>query len=384
MKFIQLLEAVLLTEEKITDKGYYMETTDDNFVPGVGIPDLTGAIKNFCGRVTVGKGPNEKNVRMKNYAWNTPARNIGKSYVYKAAILGDSNSKNQRTVIFYKMVAGFDPTREEQKLTKFIKSEYEGGFDVDEAASKRAKEEYIDKKKKEIRDKYKDGGDLNDEIEEINTLLNSDIDRTVHKTKDVDVSIYTQIDDIIRVRPEIINYIGKRECTYGELINAKATLNQQGRDKAYWGNEYERYKNVKRAGDFDAKTIRGNRDEIGEQVKEYAKKLAKEKMQMLMANGVSREDALAAAKEAYPKFIKQYQAEYYKKNGFASGPNRIISTNTTHPLMTRHGNAIKNMRSAGAKEAMQNAYRRALNSGKSKEEAKAEAIALYNKMMGNQ
>lgn len=384
MKFIQLLEAVLLTEEKITDKGYYMETPDDNFVPGVGIPDLTGTIKNFCGRVTVGKGPNEKNVRMKNYAWNTPARNAGKSYVYKAAILGDSNDKNQRTVIFYKMVAGFDPTREEQKLTKFIKSEHEGGFDVDDNASKRAKEEYIAKKKKEIRDKYKDGGDLNAEIEELNTLLNSNIDKTIHKTKDADVSIYTQIDDIISVRPEIINYIGKRECTYGELINARAAFNQQGRDKAYWGNLYDRYKEVKRAGDFDAKTIKGNRDEISEQVKEYAKKLAKEKMQMLMANGVSREDALAAANEAYPKFVKQYQAEYYKKTGFASGPKRIASTNTTHPLMTRHGNAIKNMRSTGAKEAMQNAYRRALNSGKSKEEAKAEAIALYNKMMGNQ
>lgn len=384
MKFIQLLEAVLLTEKKITDKGYYIETDGSDFVPGVGIPDLTGAIKNFCGVVAVGKGPNEKNVRMKNYAWNTPARNIGKSYVYKAAILGDSNDKNQRTVIFYKMVAGFDPAREEQKLIKFIKSEYEGGFDVDEDASKRAKEEYITKKKRKIEDKFKEDGDLNAKQEALNALLNSDIDKTIHKTKDVDVSIYTQIDDIISVRPEIINYIGKRECTYGELINARTAFNQQGRDKAYWGNLYDRYKEVKRAGDFNAKTIKGNRDEISEQVKEYAKKLAKEKMQMLMANGVSREDALAAAKEAYPKFIKQYQTEYYKKTGLASNPKRIISTNTTHPLMTRHGNAIKNMRSASAKEAMQNAYRRALNSGKSKEEAKAEAIALYNKMMGNQ
>ena len=386
MKFKELLEAVLLTEgkgEKITDKGYYMETPDDKFVPGVGIPDLTGVIKNFCGRVTVGKGPNEKQVRMKNYAWNTPARNIGKSYVYKAAILGDSNDKNQRTVIFYKMVAGFDPTREEQKLAKFIKSEYEGGFDVDEGASKRAKEEYIAKKKKEIRDKYKDSGDLNAEREELNALLNSNIDKTVHKTKDADVTINTRIDDIIRVHPSLINFIGKRECTFGEFAETKAQMNQEGRDKAYWGNEYERYKDVKRAGDFDAKAIKGNRDEINDQVKEYAKKLAKEKMQMLIANGVSREDALAAAKEAYPKFVKQYQAEYHKKNGFASGPKRTISTNTTHPLMTQHGNAIRSMRSAGAKEAMQNAYRRALNSGKSKEEAKAEAIALYNKMMGN-
>ena len=293
MKFKELLEAVLLIErkeEKITDKGYYAETPGDDFVLGVGIPDLTGAIKNFCGRVTVGKGPNEKNVRMKTYAWNTPARNIGKPYAYKAAVLGDSNDKNQRTVIFYKMVAGFDPTREEQKLTKFIKSEHEGGFDIDEDTSKRSKEEYIAKKKHEIENKFKEDGNLNAKREALNALANSDNDKTVLKTKDADVSIYTQIDDIIKVRPEIINYIGKRECTYGELINARTVFNQEGRDKEYWGNEYERYKDVKRAGDFDAKAIKGNRDEINDQVKEYAKKLAKEKMQMLIANGVSRED----------------------------------------------------------------------------------------------
>lgn len=376
MKFKELLEAVLLTEgkeEKITDRGYYMETPDSEFVPGVGIPDLTGAIKNFCGYLTVGNGPDEKKVRMKNYAWNTPARNIGKSYVYKAAILGDSDDKNQRTVIFYKITAGFDPHREEEKLIKFIKSEYEGGFDIDEEASARAKDEAIAKMRKKLADKGENPNNFNSDS----------VEKTIYKSKDADVSISTHIDDIIKVDPYLINFIGIRECTYGELAKAKAQMNQEGRDKAYWGNEYERYKDVRRAGDFDAKSIRGNRDEINDQVKEYAKKLAKEKMQMLMANGVSREDALAAAKEAYPKFVKQYQAEYYKKNGFASGPKRTISTNTTHPLMTQHGNAIRSMRSAGAKEAMQNAYRRALNNGKSKEEAKAEAIALYNKMMGN-
>ena len=376
MKFEELLEAVLLTEgkeEKITDKGYYMETPDDKFVPGVGIPDLTGVIKNFCGYLTVGKGPDEKKVRMKNYAWNTPARNIGKSYVYKAAILGDSNDKNQRTVIFYKMVAGFDPHREEEKLIKFIKSEYEGGFDIDEEASARAKDEAIAKIRKKLADKGENPNNFNGDS----------VEKTIYKSKDADVTINTRIDDIIRVHPSLINFIGTRECTFSEFVEVKAQMNQEGRDKAYWGNEYERYKDVRRAGDFDAKSIRGNRDEINDQVKEYAKKLAKEKMQMLMANGVSREDALAAAKEAYPKFVKQYQAEFYKKNGFASGPKRTISTNTTHPIMTQHGNAIRSMRSAGAKEAMQNAYRRALNNGKSKEEAKAEAIALYNKMMGN-
>lgn len=377
MKFKELLEAVLLTEgkeEKITDKGYYMETPDDNFVLGVGIPDLTGAIKNYCGKITVGTGPDEKRVRVKNYAWNTPARNIGKSYVYKAAILGDSDNKNQRTVIFYKMTAGFDPHREEEKLIKFIKSEYEGGFDIDEKASARAKDEAIAKMRKRLADKG----------ENPNSFNNASLERTVYKSKDADVSISTHIDDIIRVEPRVINFIGVRECTYGELTKVKAQINQEYRDKAYWGSEHERYKDVKRAGDFDAKSIKGNRDEIIDQVKEYAKKLAKEKMQMLMANGVSREDALAAAKEAYPKFIKQYQAEYHKKKGLTSSPKRTVSSNSVHPLMAQHGNAIRSIRSsAGAKEAMQNAYRRALNSGKSKEEAKAEAVALYNKMMGN-
>ena len=384
MKFIQLLEAVLLTEEKITDKGYYMETTDDNFVPGVGIPDLTGAIKNFCGRVTVGKGPNEKNVRMKNYAWNTPARNVGKSYVYKAAILDDSDSKNQRTVIFYKMVAGFDPTREEQKLTKFIKSEYEGGFDVDDDASKRAKEEYIAKQKRKIEDKFKEDGDLNAKQKALNALLNSDIDRTVHKTKDADVSIYTQIDDIISVRPEIINYIGKRECTYGELINARTAFNQQGRDKAYWGNLYDRYKGVKRAGEFNVNDIKGNREEIEEQLKQHAKAAAKELMQVLMINGVSKEDALTAAKASYQKKLKLYREEYYKKKGISSTNSSGVYRSEYHPLMQRSGSAIKSARTANAKEYAMTAYRRALNNGKTKAEAEAEARATYTKLTGKE
>lgn len=374
MKFEQLLEAVLLTEEKITDKGYYMETPGEDFVLGVGLPDLTGNIKNFCGYLTVGKGPEEKKVRMKTYAWNTPERNIGKSYTYKAAILGDSSSKTQRTVIFYKIVAGFDPHREQEKLIKFIKSEYEGGFDVDERASERAKDEYIAKKRAEMARKEAAGEDPGQFDEK-------SVERTIHKSKDADVTIHTQIDDIIKVHPRLINFIGTRECTYGEFIKAREELNQQGRDQAYWGNEYERYKDVKRAGDFDANSVKGNRDEIEQQIKEYAKKLAKERMQVLITNGVSKEDALTAAKEAYPQFVKKYRAEYYKKHGLVGPAKRVVGGNVTHPLMQRAGEAIKNSRSAGAKEAAMNMYRRALNSGKSKEEAEAEARAYYSKLI---
>ena len=192
----------------------------------------------------------------------------------------------------------------------------------------------------------------------------------------------TQIVKIFQVNPGVINKIGKESSTMEEYEKAggeKMAQRLSGIDGM--GERLARI-GAANAGKkyIDPDLAGGTREEVNAKIKEKANALAKEKMKILMSNGVSREDALSAAKEAYKKFIADYRTEYYDSLG--SGPNRVVSTNTTHPIMTQHGNAIKNMRSTGAKEAMQNAYRRALNSGKTKEEAKAEAMAIYNKMMG--
>ena len=127
--------------------------------------------------------------------------------------------------------------------------------------------------------------------------------------------------------------------------------------------------------------LSGNREEITAKIKEKATTLAREKMRVLMSNGVSREDALSAAKEAYRKFIKSFH-DKSSLGKINTAPGHVRSD--YHPLMSKTGEKIKNsMRDESrAKEAKQNAYRRVLNSGGTRAEAEQEAQEAYNRIMG--
>ena len=127
--------------------------------------------------------------------------------------------------------------------------------------------------------------------------------------------------------------------------------------------------------------LSGTREEITAKIKEKATALAREKMRILISNGVSREDALSAAKEAYRKFIRSFhdKSSLGKVN---TAPGHVRSD--YHPLISAAGEKIKNsMRDESrAKEAMRNTYRRVLNSGGTRAEAEQEAQETYNRIMG--
>lgn len=127
--------------------------------------------------------------------------------------------------------------------------------------------------------------------------------------------------------------------------------------------------------------LSGTREEITAKIKEKATALAREKMRVLMSNGVSREDALSAAKEAYRKFIRSFhdKSSLGKVN---TAPGHVRSD--YHPLMSKAGEQIRNSKrdESAAKQAMENARRRALNDGYTRAEAEQKAQEAYNRIMG--
>lgn len=127
--------------------------------------------------------------------------------------------------------------------------------------------------------------------------------------------------------------------------------------------------------------LSGTREEITAKIKEKATALAREKMRVLMSNGVSREDALSAAKEAYRKFIRSFhdKSSLGKLN---TAPGHVRSD--YHPLMSKAGEQIRNSKrdESTAKQAMENARRRALNDGYTRAEAEQKAQEAYNRIMG--
>lgn len=396
----------LITEADITKSGYYMETDDADFILGAGIPDLTGNIKNFYGRVKTKDKTDptkDKLAKIKTYAWNTPLRNIDKSYVYKAAILDDSNDEDSRTVIFYKIKAGFDPNRESEKLIKFIKSEFEGGFDedvdaTDTAMINAATRGDFDEKDKKFLDNYRDefGGIRRKEL--LNDLRSHKNRKEYlkYKSKDSDVSISTKIYDIIKVNPKIIKAIGNRFCKYYELKVAKAE---------WWKHKQEGIGAVgaklstlanKVYGDGTDNTLSGSRNEIEEEIKKRANKLAKEKMNVLISNGVPKEQALEAAKAAYKMFKKKfYNESSLSKNSAAS---ITASKKADHPIITKQGETIKAIRAATAKKLENKetneiikrlraigatAYREYIDKGEDEEKARmAMKVRMYNELVG--
>ena len=98
-----------------------------------------------------------------------------------------------------------------------------------------------------------------------------------------------------------------------------------------------------------------------------------------MSNGISREDALSAAKEAYKKFVAKYRSESSLGKSTAGGSGRA----DYHPIISKSGEAIRAARKQGAKDAAMNLYRRLRQQGKPDEEAKRAAQDYYNKMTSN-
>lgn len=395
----------LITEGDITKSGYYMETDDEDFILGAGIPDLTGNIKNFYGRVKTKDKTDptkDKLAKIKTYAWNTPLRNIDKSYVYKAAILNDSNDEDTRTVIFYKIKAGFDPNRETEKLVKFIKSEFEGGFDEDADATDTAMVNAairgdFDEKDNSFLANYKDEFGNIKRKELLNDLRSHKNRKNYlkYKSKDSDVSISTEIYDIIKVDPKIIKAVGSRYCKYYEFKAARAEWwkHKQG-DIGGVGAKLSTLAN-KVYGDGTDDTLSGSRVEIEEEIKKRAKKLAKEKMDVLISNGVPKDQALEAAKAAYKMFKKKFYDESSLSKISAS--SITASKRADHPLITKQGETIKAMRAANSKRVENKeidelikrlraigatAYREYIDKGEDEEKARmAMKVRMYNELI---
>lgn len=397
----------LITEADITKSGYYAETKDTDFILGNGIPDLTGNIKNFYSWVKTKDKSNptkDKIAKIKTYAWNTPLRNVNKSYEYKAAILNDSNDEDARTVIFYKIKAGFDPSREQEKLVKFIKSEIEGGFDedvdaTDTAMINAAVRGDFDENGKKFLDKYKDefGGFRRNEL--LNDLRKHEKRKEYlkYKSKDNDVSITSEIDDIIKINPKIIDIVGSRFCKYYEFKEARAEWAKRQQEK--YGNTGAELRAVlnKIYGDGTDITLSGSRAEIEEEIKKRANKLAKEKMNVLISNGVPKEQALEAAKAAYKMFKKKF---YDESSLSKMSPAPIITgKKADHPILAKHGAAIKAVRAADAKKLENKkieelikrlrgigatAYREYIDKGENEEKARmAMKVRMYNELISN-
>lgn len=190
-----------------------------------------------------------------------------------------------------------------------------------------------------------------------------------------------QITKIFQVNPTVINKIGKRtsdmeeyKAAGGERMGQRSSgMDGMGEKLARIGamNAGEKY--------IDPELSEGNREELMAKIKEKANALAKEKMKTLIANGVSREDALMAGKEAYKKFIAKYRSESSLGKSTAGGSARAVY----HPIISKSGEAIRAARKQSAKDAAMNLYRRLRQQGKPDAEAKQEAMEYYNRMTSN-
>ena len=190
-----------------------------------------------------------------------------------------------------------------------------------------------------------------------------------------------QITKIFQVNPAVINKIGKRTSDMDEYEAAGGKRMEQRSSAMDGMGERLARIGAKNAGKqyVNPELSEGNRDEVMAKIKEKANALAKERMKILISNGVSREDALSAAKEAYKKFVAKFHAESSLGKATAGGPKHAVN----HPILQMHGNAIKQARKQGAKDAAMNLYRRLRQQGKPDAEAKRAAQDYYNKMTFN-
>lgn len=264
-----------------------------------GIPDLSG--------VASARFPSQE-----SQLWKTPARNIGSSQLYKAALLDNGE------LVFFKHPAKFTRENILPKLERYLKDNHN----------------------------------------------------------------YTrQITKIFQVNPTVINKIAKRTSDMEEYKAAGGErMGQRSSGMDGMGERLARI-GAKNAGEkySDPELSGGNRDEVMAKIKEKANALAKEKMKTLIANGVSREDALMAGKEAYKKFIAKYRSESSLGKSTAGGSSR----GDYHPIISKTGETIKQIRKQNAKDAAMNLYRRLRQQGKPDAEAKRAAQDYYKKMTSN-
>ena len=109
------------------------------------------------------------------------------------------------------------------------------------------------------------------------------------------------------------------------------------------------------------------REEGMAKIKAKAKELALEKRDTLIKNGVSKEDAVRAAKKAYEMFIKDFYNKSNLKTAPASGTVKAIP----HPLMNHDTRGMINaQREKEAKEKAIRRYKELLMQGKDKAYAK--------------
>ena len=190
-----------------------------------------------------------------------------------------------------------------------------------------------------------------------------------------------QITKIFQVNPAVINKIGKRTSDMEEYKAAGGErMGQRSADMEGMGERLARIGAMNTGEKYsDPELSGGNREEVMAKVKEKATALAKEKMKALISNGVSREDALSAAKEAYKKFVAKYRSESSLGKSTAGGSARA----DYHPIISKSGEAIRAARKQGAKDAAMNLYRRLRQQGKPNAEAKQEAMEYYNRMTSN-
>lgn len=290
-----------------------------------GIPDLSGSAKEFEGMIPNKSkriAPGDKSTfYIKTYPYDTAKANALKSYHYWAVILNDGGDEN-RTVVFVKAPTTFADERRQAKLQEYLANEY--GYT-------------------------------------------------------------SQIDSEKKVSPGLINKIGSRDCSFEEY--QQVMMDREAMRSSSYGGTGEALANLamKVHSGKAHPGIHGTREEMNAQIKAKANALAKEKMQVLIANGVSREDALGAAKIAYKNFITKIKQEVFgNKSDIASAkPNKakIAIQSRYHPITSKTGEIIKAVKRADAKESAKQLYTRLIRQRVPQDKAQEQALDLYNRLM---
>lgn len=356
-KFLFLLEQILLEgfdDRKITHGDFYRaDSPGEDFIKGIGIPDLSGNIQNsqFFLKYQRADGSNGA-AKVKNYAFNTPGRNRSRlmDYAYKAVISRYSDihdkiiadDKDDRFVFFYKVPNKFDATNEDKKLAQFIQAEFLGGFKSDtqynNADTARLKND-IEKKNRLIaryikrnteieKDKKLSSTEKREAIkdnEEVIKLLQSEvaaiydkIDNLDHRITDASrIDINGIIDDIETVSAKVIEEIGSNSCTYGEYIDAVKSVNSKRMSSRSLTNDDRRRvrATIRRHELSQGREIYSdNEEERMEQIYAYAQEMAEEVEETLLANGFTPEQAAEKAEERYNRIVEIELEEYDKRS----------------------------------------------------------------------
>lgn len=168
-------------------------------------------------------------------------------------------------------------------------------------------------------------------------------------------------DHIERIPSNVIDFLNKREM----------------KCKEWWAlcgrNPEEEKVKINKPG-----TKFGSREEGMAKIKAKAKELAIEKRDILISNGVSKEDAVKAAKEAYHKFIQDFYNKSNLKVTAAGGPIKA----TNNPLM--HKGVHDRLKAADENKIKQKAtqlYKDLLRAGTPEAEAKLRARKYYERLI---